>query len=174
MHFCILLLHASIHSWEDSSGIALNSFVTILLMVIESWKWVLFYTPLDLGKRKKSQGLNPVNKVVVPAWQCYFWPKIPGCSRHCEQEQYRDGAAMTHSQIFRDNPPHSLTIHVQYSSVFIRTGRRRSLQTFSVTSWIFSLVLLVDGLPLLESTSFPSWNLLCHSNIQNLDIVASP
>jgi len=101
----ILLLHASIHSWEDSSGIALNSFVTALLMVVESWKTVPFNTPLNMGKRKNSQGLNPVSRVVAPTWQCYFWPKIPGCSRPCEQEHCRDGTAMIHSQIFRNDPP---------------------------------------------------------------------
>jgi len=56
MHFCILLLHASIHSWEDSSGIALNSFVSTLLMAVESLKWVPFNTPLEFGEEKKVTG----------------------------------------------------------------------------------------------------------------------
>jgi len=46
---------------------ALNSFVTTLLMVVESWKWVSFNTPLNLGKWKVSLALNPVSTVVAPA-----------------------------------------------------------------------------------------------------------
>jgi len=69
-------------------------------------KWVPFNNPKNLRKRKVSQGLNLVSRMVAPAWQCYFWPKIPGCSKHCEQK-HCDGTAITHSQIFRDDPPHS-------------------------------------------------------------------
>jgi len=82
---------------------------------------------------------------------------------------------MTYSLIFHNDPPHSFTIHVQYFSAITRTVRQQSLRTFSITSWIFSLVLLVDGLPLLESTLTPSllsWNLLCHSSTKDLEIVS--
>jgi len=53
-------------------------------MVVESLKWAPFNTLLEFGEEKKSQGLNPMSRVVGLAWQFYFWPKIPRCSRNCE------------------------------------------------------------------------------------------
>jgi len=92
-------------------------------MVVESLKWVPFNAPLEFGEEKKSQGLNSMSRVVALAWQCYFWPKISRCSRNCEQEHCHDGAAMSQSQIFRDDPSHSFTIHVQYSFVIIQNSK---------------------------------------------------
>ena len=69
--------------------------VTAILMAIESWEWFPFNTLLSWGRKKSQRGLNPVNMVVTPTRQCYFLPKISGCSKHCEQEHCRDGAAIT-------------------------------------------------------------------------------
>jgi len=65
MHFCIFFLHASIYSWKDSSRITLNFFISTLLLVVESLKWVPFNTPLKFGEEKKVTGLNPMSRVVA-------------------------------------------------------------------------------------------------------------
>jgi len=48
---------------------------------------------------------------------------------------------------------HTLSLFISSSSAIIRTVRRWLLCTFSLTRWTFSSVLLVDGLPLLWSSS---------------------
>ena len=61
---------------------------------------------------------------------------------------------------------HTLSLFIPNSSAIILTVRRRSLRTFCLTRSTFLSVLLVDGLPLLWSSStcsFTSLNLLCHS-----------
>ena len=72
---------------------------------------------------------------------------------------------------------HTISLCIPSSSTIILTVRRRSLHTFCLTCSTFSCVLLVDGLPLLWSSStssLPSLNLLCHSKRWVLDIVSSP
>ena len=56
MHFSILLCHASMHCWKDSSGMPLSSVVTALLMASTPSKRIPLMLPLSLGKRKKSHG----------------------------------------------------------------------------------------------------------------------
>ena len=72
---------------------------------------------------------------------------------------------------------HTLSLFIPSSSSIILTVRRRWLHTFCLTRSTFSFVLLVDGLPLLWSSStssLPSLYLLSHSKRLVLDIVSSP
>ena len=72
---------------------------------------------------------------------------------------------------------HTLTLFIPSLSAIILPVRQRSLHTFCLTRSTFLSVLLVDGLPPLWSSStssLPSFNLLCHSKRQVLDIVSSP
>ena len=72
---------------------------------------------------------------------------------------------------------HALSLFIPSSSAIILTARRWSLCTFCLTRSTFSSVLLVDGFPLLWSSSpssLPSLNLLCHSKRRVLVIVSSP
>ena len=68
---------------------------------------------------------------------------------------------------------HTLLLFILNSFAIILTVKRRSLHTCRTRS-TFSSVLLVDGLPLLESSStssLPSLNRLCHSKIDILALL---
>ena len=72
---------------------------------------------------------------------------------------------------------HTLSSFIPSSFAIVLTVRRRSLRTICFIRSTFSSVLLVDGLPLLWSSSassLPSLNLLCHSKRRVLDIVSLP
>ena len=72
---------------------------------------------------------------------------------------------------------HTLSRLISSSSAIIRTVNRRSPRTICFTRSTLSAVLLVEGLPLLESSSTssrPSLNHLCHSKTRERDIVSSP
>ena len=94
-----------------------------------------------------------------------------------QQPWYHFWTDLPHLQIFRNDPPYTLSLFIPSSSAIILTVRRRSHRTFCLTRSTFSSVLLVDGLPLLWSSStsyLPSLNLPCHSKRQVLDIVSLP
>lgn len=57
--FPILLCHASMHSWKDSTGILRSSVVAALLMVSISGKWIPLNDPLELGKKREKNHTEP-------------------------------------------------------------------------------------------------------------------
>jgi len=80
------------------------------------------------------------------------------------------------AQIFRNDCPHPLTVHVQLICNHSNSQVAIS-NSFLQTSSTFSVVLLVADLLLLESSStssLTSLNLLCHSKARALDVVSSP
>ena len=72
---------------------------------------------------------------------------------------------------------HMLSWLISSSSAIIQTVNQRSPSTICFTRSTLSTVLLVGGLPLLESSSTSlrsSLNHLCHSKTRERDIVSSP
>ena len=85
MHFSILLCHASMHCWKDSSGMPLSSAVTALLMASTPSKRVPLMIPLSLGKRKSHTEQDQVNRKIVPVRRCSSQPGTAGCAGRFEQ-----------------------------------------------------------------------------------------
>lgn len=108
MYFPILLCHASMHSWKDSS------IIIALLMAPMSRKQAPLMTILSFGKGKKS---HQASKEVSLSQQ-----ETAGCSG-CYGEAVTSWPAITlitsctdllHAQIFSDNLPEVVAAHVQH------------------------------------------------------------
>ena len=66
---------SSMHSWKDSSGMTLNSFVTAPMMASTPSKWVSFIILLEQDQ---------VNREVIPLWQYSSQLGNVRCSGHCD------------------------------------------------------------------------------------------
>ena len=85
-------------------------------------------------------------------------------------------ADLPHTQIFRDNLPHAVTVDFQLIC-YHSNSQPTIARTICFTRSTLSAVLLIEGLPLLESSttsSRPSLNRLYHSKTRERDIVSSP
>lgn len=81
--FPILLCHASMHSWKDSTGILRSSAVADLLMVSISGKGVFLITPPRAwGKKRKKNHMEPgrVSRKVATALWCSSRQESAGCT----------------------------------------------------------------------------------------------
>ena len=154
MHFPILLCYVFVQYWKVSSRMPLNSIVTALWMTSTPSKRVFTIINLNLGKRKKSHQVNRELFFLVKQFSCR--PGISKCSSHPVLLRFRL------TQIIGDNLPNTF---MSSRLSIIRTVNRRSPHTICPTCMTLIAVLLVEGLPLLESsfTNFwPSLNVLCH------------
>ena len=59
MHFCIHLCYASTHCWKDSSGMPINSVMTVLLMASMPYTQV----PFELGEKKNYRAKSQTKQV---------------------------------------------------------------------------------------------------------------
>ena len=142
IHFLILLYHASMHCWKDSSGMLLSSVVTAVLMASTSSKWVPLIIPL--GKKKKSHRARSIEL----NW-LFQYNDITLC-------QELLNAQHTKSYYFSDMPKFLLII---FQTLFffmfswlanIQTVNRWSPYTTCLSCTTLTSVLLDEGLLLLE------------------------
>ena len=128
MYFPIFLCHTSMHCWKDSSWMPLSFVIRALLMTSMPSKMAPLMTPWSLEKRKKYPG----------------------------------DAQYTQSHYFTDIPKSSLiiyqTLYFFMSSwlVIIWTVNRHLPHTTHFTHATLISVLLVEGLPFLESSFMSS------------------
>ena len=140
MNFSILLYHASMHCWKDSSGVLLSSVITTILMAFTPLKYVWVWRKL----KKHSHGEHQVNKEVVPVgW--YF------LVRNCRIFSYISDLHKSSGIIFQ-----TLLFFISIRFVIIRTVKQRFLFTISLTQWKLNPDLLVESLLLLKSFFTPS------------------
>ena len=168
MNFPIVLSHASMHHWKDSSGMPISSVVTTFLMSEHAFKTGPLDNPYKLEEKKKSHGVRSGE----------YW----GCSSTTMFPSVRNRWCLLHPVLLLLPKSSVVTFQAQsfYMSSWLATiwrVKRQSPYTTYLTCSTLTSVLLVEDLSLLKSSFTGSrLALKCYATqkIRVCDLVSFP